>query len=47
MDDTIRKILAKKKKISSVTSKKKFIDIGDKETYEKTNHEYKIKIGKI
>ena len=47
MDDTIRKILAKKKKISSVTSKKRFIDIGDKETYEKTNQEYKIKIGKI
>ena len=41
MDDTIRKILAKKKKVTSVVSKKGFIDIGDKETYEKANDEYK------
>ena len=41
MDNTIRKILAKKKKVTSVVSKKEFIDIGDKETYEKTNDEYK------
>ena len=41
MDDVIQKALSKKKKISSVISKKGFIDIGDKETYEKTNQEYK------
>ena len=41
MDDTIRKILTKKKKVTSVISKKGFIDIGDKETYEKANDEYK------
>ncbi len=41
MDDVIQKALSKKKKISSVVSKKGFIDIGDKETYEKTNQEYK------
>ena len=41
MDDVIQKALSKKKKIGSVTSKKGFIDIGDKETYEKTNRVYK------
>ena len=41
MDSVIRKTLAKKKKVRSVISKKGFIDIGDKETYEKTNQEYK------
>ena len=41
MDDVIQKALSKKKRISSVVSKKEFIDIGDKETYEKTNQEYK------
>ena len=40
MDDVIRKVLSSKKKVSSVISKKGFIDIGDKETYEKTNEEY-------
>ena len=43
MDDVIRKTLAKKKKVGSVISKKGFIDIGDKETYEKTNEEYSKK----
>ena len=41
MDNVIQKALSKKKKISSMVSKKGFIDIGDKETYEKTNQEYK------
>ena len=41
MDNVIQKALSKKKKISSVISKKGFIDIGDKETYEKTNQAYK------
>tara|TARA_B100000609_G_C17195069_1_gene424709 strand:+ start:55 stop:750 length:696 start_codon:yes stop_codon:yes gene_type:complete len=43
MDDVIRKTLAKKKRVGSVISKKGFIDIGDKETYEKTNEEYSKK----
>ena len=43
MDSVIRKTLAKKKKVRSVISKKGFIDIGDKETYEKTNEEYRRK----
>ena len=47
MDSVIRKILAKKKKVSSVISKKGFIDIGDKETYEKANEEYRKRLGKI
>jgi len=47
MDNVIRKILVKKKKVSSVISKKAFIDIGDKETYEKTNEEYRKRLGKI
>ena len=41
MDSLIRKILVKKKKVGSVISKKGFIDIGDKETYEKTNEAYR------
>ena len=47
MDIVIRKMLVKKKKVNSIVSKKRFIDIGDKETYEKTNQEYKTKKGKI
>ena len=43
MDDVIRKVLSRKKKVSSVTSKNGFIDIGDKDTYEKTNEEYSKK----
>ena len=43
MDSVIRKVLTKKKEVGSVISKKGFIDIGDKETYEKTNEEYSKK----
>ncbi len=43
MDDVIRKVLSRKEKVSSVTSKNGFIDIGDKDTYEKTNEEYSKK----
>ena len=43
MDDVIRKILSRKMKVSSVISKNGFIDIGDKDTYEKTNEEYSKK----
>ena len=43
MDKVIQKVLAKKKKVGSVISKKRFIDIGDKKTYEKTNEQYRKK----
>ena len=43
MDAVIQKIIVKKKRVGSVISKKGFIDIGDKETYEKTNEEYSKK----
>ena len=43
MDNVIRKLLVKKKKVGSVISKKGFIDIGNKETYEKINEEYSKK----
>ena len=43
MDSVIRKTLAKKKKVESVISKKRFIDIGNKEAYEKTNEKYSKK----
>ena len=43
MDDVIRKVLVRKKRVSSVISKNGFIDIGDKDTYEKTNEEYSKK----
>ena len=47
MDDVIRKVLVKRKKVSSVVSTKGFLDIGDKDTYEKANDEYRKKLGKI
>ena len=47
MDDVIKKAIYKRKKVNSILTKKEFIDIGDKETYEKTNLEYRKKIGKI
>ena len=47
MDDVIKKAISKRKKVNSILTKKEFIDIGDKETYEKTSLEYRKKIGKI
>ena len=46
-DDVIKKAIYKRKKVNSILTKKEFIDIGDKETYEKTSLEYRKKIGKI
>ena len=40
MDDVIKKMITKKKRVNSFISKNKFIDIGNKEIYEKTNSEY-------
>ena len=47
MDDVIKKAISKRKNVNSILTKKRFIDIGDKETYEKTNLEYKKNLGKI
>ena len=47
MDTVIKKAILKRKAVNSFLSKKGWIDIGDKETYEKTNLQYKKKIGKI
>lgn len=47
MDDVIRKAMAKNKLVSSVLSKKGFLDIGNKATYKKANQEYLQKLGKI
>ncbi|MEK6866276.1 MAG: nucleotidyltransferase family protein, partial [Thermoproteota archaeon] len=40
MDDVIKKAMAKKKLVSSIVSKKGFLDIGNKASYKKANQEY-------
>ena len=47
MDDVIKKAMSKKKLVSSFTSKKGFIDIGNKAAYKKAYQEYIEKLGKI
>ncbi len=47
MDDVIKKAMAKKKLVSSVVSKKGFVDIGNKASYKKANQEYLQKLGNI
>ena len=47
MDVVIKKAISKRKAVNSFLSKKGFIDIGDKETYEKINLQYRKKTGKI
>ena len=47
MDDVIKKAITKRKNVNSILTKKGFLDIGDKETYEKANLEYRKKLGKI
>ena len=47
MDDVIKKAMAKKKLISSIVSKKGFLDIGNKASYRKANQEYLQKLGNI
>ena len=47
MDDVIKKAIAKKKLVSSVVSKKGFLDIGNKASYKKANQEYLQKLGNI
>ena len=47
MDDVIKKAMIKKKLVSSVVSKKGFLDIGNKASYKKANQEYLQKLGNI
>jgi mannose-1-phosphate guanylyltransferase len=44
MDSVIKKAISRRKTVNSFLSKKGFVDIGDKETYEKTNLQYKKKM---
>ena len=47
MDDVIKKAMVKKKLVSSIVSKKGFLDIGNKTSYKKANQEYLQKLGNI
>jgi mannose-1-phosphate guanylyltransferase len=47
MDDVIKKAMSKKKPVSSIVSKKGFLDIGNKASYKKANQEFLQKLGKI
>jgi len=47
MDTLVKKAISRRKTVNSFLSKKKFVDIGDKETYEKINLHYRKKTGKI
>ncbi len=47
MDDLVKKAMRKRKAINSFTTKKGFIDIGDKSSYRKANRQYLAKLGKI
>jgi len=43
MDDVIKRVLARRKKVGSITTKKGFIDVGNMESYEKANNEFRKK----
>ncbi len=47
MDSVIKNVMSKKKLVSSFISKNGFIDIGNKESYEKANSEFIRKLGRI
>ena len=47
MDDLVKKAMRKRKAINSFTTKKGFIDIGDKSSYRKAHRQYLAKLGKI
>ena len=47
MDSVIKNVMSKKKLVSSFISKNGFIDIGNKESYEKANREFIRKLGRI
>jgi mannose-1-phosphate guanylyltransferase len=46
MDDLIKKVMNKKKLVSSFITKKSFTDIGNKESYKQACQEYIEKFGK-
>ena len=41
MDGVIRKVLVRRKKVGSITTKKGFIDVGNMESYERANKEFR------
>ena len=41
MDDVIKRALARRKKVGSITTKKGFIDVGSMESYERANKEFR------
>ena len=41
MDDVIKRALARRKKVGSITTKKGFIDVGNMESYERANKEFR------
>ena len=43
MDDVIKRALARRKKVGSITTKKGFIDVGNMESYERANKEFRKK----
>ena len=47
MDDVIKKVMAKKKLVNSIVSKKGCLDIGNKASYRKANQYYLQKLGNI
>jgi len=47
MDNVIKNAMSKKKLVNSFISKNGFIDIGNKEEYEKANNEFIQKLGRI
>ncbi len=47
MDNVIKNAMSKKKLVNSFISKNGFIDIGNKEAYEKANNEFIQKLGRI
>ncbi|MDH3277783.1 MAG: nucleotidyltransferase family protein [Nitrosopumilus sp.] len=47
MDSVIKNAMSRKKIISGFISKNEFIDIGDKESYERANNEFIRKLGNI
>ncbi len=47
MDSVIKNVMAKKKIVHSFIGKNEFVDIGNKETYEKANREFIQKLGNI
>ena len=41
MDDVIKRALSRRKRVGSITTKKGFIDVGNMESYERANKEFR------